>query len=29
MKFGEYSNVSPDIQVQLLKTYEESQKDEE
>ncbi len=29
MKFAEYSNVSPDIQVQLLKAYEESQKDEE
>ena len=29
MKFAEYSNVSPDIQVQLLKAYEESQQDEE
>ncbi len=29
MKFAEYSNVSPDIQQQLLKTYEESQQDEE
>ncbi|MBM3434911.1 MAG: elongation factor G [Bacteroidetes bacterium] len=29
MKFAEYSNVSPDIQQQLLKAYEESQHDEE
>ena len=29
MKFAEYSNVSPDIQQQLLKTYAESQQDEE
>jgi elongation factor G len=29
MKFAEYSNVSPDIQVQLLKAYEESQQEEE
>lgn len=29
MKFAEYSNVSPDIQQQLLKAYEESQQDEE
>jgi elongation factor G len=29
MKFAEYSNVSPDIQVQLLKAYEESQQDED
>jgi elongation factor G len=29
MKFAEYSNVSPDIQQQLLKAYEESQQEEE
>jgi elongation factor G len=29
MKFAEYSNVSPDIQQQLLKAYEESQEEEE
>jgi elongation factor G len=29
MKFAEYSNVPPDVQVQLLKAYEESQQEEE
>jgi elongation factor G len=29
MKFAEYSNVPPDIQQQLLKAYEESQREEE
>ena len=29
MKFAEYSNVPPDVQMQLLKTYEESQQEEE
>ena len=29
MKFAEYANVPPDVQQQLLKTYEESQEDED
>ncbi len=29
MKFAEYTNVPPDVQVQLLKAYEEEQEDEE
>jgi len=29
MKFAEYSNVPPDVQIELLKTYEETQEDED